>query len=108
SSEMLADNGVDLVGYLARAFGRALANGSGAHFVTGTGNSQPRGVITAGSAMKQGGTGVSGVPTADDLIDLFYTVTEPYANNGEWLMRRATVGSIRKLKDDNGQYLWQP
>jgi HK97 family phage major capsid protein len=35
-------------------------------------------------------------------------VTEPYAKNGEWLMRRATVGKVRKVKDSNGQYLWQP
>lgn len=108
SSELLQDTAVDLLGYLARAFGRALGNGSGAHFITGTGSSQPNGVITAGSIMVTGATGLSGVPRADDLIDLYYAVKEPYANNGEWLMRRATVGSVRKLKDDNGQYLWQP
>ena len=110
SSELLQDTGVDLLGYLARAFGRALANGAGAHMVTGDGSSKPQGVISGAGTIRQvtGGTGVSGAPTADNLIDLLYSVTEPYANNGEWLMRRATLGTVRKLKDDNGQYLWQP
>jgi HK97 family phage major capsid protein len=110
STELLTDTGVDLLGYLAQAFGRALGNGSGAHFVTGDGSSKPRGVIAAAGTIAQvvGGTGQAGVPTADELIDLFYTVSEPYAMNGEWFLRRATMGKIRKLKDDNNQYLWQP
>jgi HK97 family phage major capsid protein len=108
STELITDTGVDLLGYLARAFGRALGNGSGADFVTGSGSSKPRGVITAGSLMVTGGTGVSGEATGDNLIDLFFTVKEPYAVNGEWLLRRATLGKVRKLKDANNQYLWQP
>src|SRR5690606_29818910 len=108
STEILQDTGIDLLGYLARSFGRALGNGSGRDLVVGTGADQPHGVITGGSAMVTGGTGVSGVPTADELIRLFYAVKEPYAVNGEWLVRRATVGSIRRLKDSDGQYLWQP
>lgn len=109
SSEMLQDNGVDLIGYLARAFGRALANGSGADMIIGDGSGKPRGVLAAaGTLVQKAGTAAGGKPTADDLIDLFYQVPEPYANNGEWLMRRSTVGEVRKLKDANGQYLWQP
>lgn len=110
SSELIQDTAVDLLGYLARAFGQALANGAGAHMVTGDGSSKPAGVIAMAGTIRQvqGGTGVSGAPTADNLIDLFYTVTEPYANQGEWFMRRATVGVVRKLKDTTGQYLWQP
>lgn len=108
SSELLQDTGVNLLDYLAREVGQSLANGSGAHYVTGTGSSQPNGVITAGSAIVTGGTGQSGIPTGDELIDLFYGVTEPYAAQGEWFMRRATVGEVRSLKDSNNQYLWQP
>lgn len=110
SSELIQDTGVDLIGYLARSFGQALANGSGADMVTGNGSSKPYGVIAAAGTIAQvtGGTGVSGAPTADDLIDLFYKVIEPYAQVGEWLMRRTTVGTVRKLKDNDGQYLWQP
>jgi HK97 family phage major capsid protein len=101
---------VDLLGYLARAFGAALANGAGAHMVTGDGSSKPHGVIAAAGTVRRvfGGTQAGDGLLADSLLDLFYTVTEPYAQNGEWLMRRATIGSVRKLKDTDGQYLWQP
>lgn len=108
--ELLEDTAVDLLGYLARSFGRAMANGAGSDMIVGDGSSKPHGVIAAAGTIAQvtGGTAQSGAPTSDELIDLFYKVKEPYANQGEWLMRRATVGAVRKLKDDNGQYLWQP
>lgn len=108
STELIQDSAVDLLGYLARAFGTALGNGAGGKFVTGTGSSEPQGVVTAGSVMVTGGTPAANGPTADELIDLFFTVKEPYARNGEWFLRRATLGKVRKLKDSYGQYLWQP
>lgn len=107
-SELGQDTGVDLLGFLARDFGRALGNASGAHFITGSGTNQPNGVVTAIKASS--GTAVQGTAglTADNLIDLYYAVIESYANNGYWMMRRATEGKVRKLADTNGQYLWQP
>jgi HK97 family phage major capsid protein len=53
---------------------------------------------------------VVGAFTADNLIDLYYSVIAPYRNSTScgWLMRDATLGSARKLKDSQGQYLWQP
>lgn len=109
SSELIQDTGVDLLAYLARAAGRALANGAGADMINGDGSDKPHGVMhAAGTVVQKAGTAAGGKPTADDLIDLFYAVPEPYAQNGEWLMRRSTVGEVRKLKDNNGQYLWQP
>lgn len=109
SSELVQDTGVDLLGYLARDFGRALGQASGAHFVTGSGTNQPLGVITATAA--QVGTAVSGTAAtieADDLISLQYAVIEPYASNGYWFMKRSTEGAIRKLKGSDNNYLWQP
>ncbi|NUP37011.1 MAG: phage major capsid protein [Streptomyces sp.] len=110
SSELLSDTGVDLEGYLSMQAGRALGNALGAHLVTGTGSSQPTGIVTSASTGKTGGTGVAGAFTADDLIDLFYSVIAPYRNSPScgWMMRDATMGAARKLKDSNGQYLWQP
>ncbi|WP_190122808.1 phage major capsid protein [Streptomyces inusitatus] len=110
ATELLTDTGVDLEGYLAMQAGRALGNAFGVHAITGDGSSKPSGVITLATTGKTGGTGVAGAFTADDLIDLYYSVIAPYRNSGScgWLMRDTTLGAARKLKDLNGQYLWQP
>ena len=110
SRELLTDTGVDLEGYLAMQAGRALGNAFGAHAVTGTGSSQPRGVVTDATLGVTGATSVSGAFTADNLIDLFYSVIAPYrmSNACRWIMKDSSAAEVRKLKDDNGQYLWQP
>ena len=46
--------------------------------------------------------------TADELIDLFYSLKSPYRKSSVWIMNDSTVKAIRKLKDGQGQYLWQP
>lgn len=107
-TELIQDTGVDLLGYVARDAGRALGNASGGHFVTGTGTNQPLGVMVAAGTGVTGGTGQVGVPTAAELISLQYSVAAAYANQGYWLMSRATEGKIRGLVDSNGQFLWQP
>jgi HK97 family phage major capsid protein len=69
SNELANDATFDLIGYLAREAGTAIANGAGAHFVAGTGTGQPNGVVGAATAGKTGANGVGGAFTADDLID---------------------------------------
>lgn len=110
STELLTDTAVDLEGFLAQQAGRALGNAFGIAGITGTGTNQPGGLVTSASAGVTGGTGVVGVPTADNLIDLFYSVIAPYRNSASaaWLVKDSTMASIRKLKDLNGQYLLQP
>jgi HK97 family phage major capsid protein len=110
SSELLADTGVDLEGYLAMQAGRALGNAFGVHAITGDGSSKPSGIVQTASTGVTGGTGVTGAFTADDLIDLHYSVIAPYRNSPScgWMMRDATIAKARKLKDSQGQYLWQP
>lgn len=110
SNELLNDTGVDLEGYLSMQSGRALGNAIGVHLVTGTGTAQPSGVVTGASAGVTGGTGVAGAFTADNLIDLYFSVISPYRNSpsAAWLMRDATLGAVRKLKDTTNQYIWQP
>ncbi|WP_329615653.1 phage major capsid protein [Streptomyces brevispora] len=115
SHELANDTGVDLLGYLSMQAGRALGNGFGAHLVTGTGSSQPNGVLTAATLGKTGATGAVGTASSDELIDLYYSVIAPYRQSSScsWLMRDATVASIRKLRDGTGgagqgNYLWAP
>ena len=110
SSELLSDTGVDLEGYLAMQAGRALGNAFGVHAITGDGSSKPTGIVTSASTGVTGGTGVAGAFTADNLIDLYFSVIAPYRNSTScgWMMRDATLGAVRKLKDSQNQYLWQP
>lgn len=108
-NELLTDTAVDLTGYLARQAGRAVGNALGAHLVTGTGTSQPAGIMTSATLGKTSGTGVGGAPTFDDLIDLMYSVIGPYRNSPDagWLIKDTTAGTLRKLKDSSGRYLWE-
>lgn len=110
SRELVDDTGVDLEGYLAMQAGRAVGNALGAHLATGTGSSQPAGVVTGSSLGVTGSASVSGAFSADNLIDVYYSVIEPYRRSPKcgWLMRDATVGAARKLKGSDNNYLWQP
>ncbi len=110
STELVTDTSVDLLGYLAMQAGRACGNALGTHLVTGSGSSQPNGIVTAATTGVTSGTGVTGGFTADNLIDLYFAVIAPYRNSTScaWIMRDATLAKVRKLKDLNDQYLWQP
>lgn len=108
SSELEADTGVNLAEYLARIGGEALGNGSGAHFITGTGAAQPNGVVTASTLGITGAAATAGAFTADNLMDLYYSVIAAYRSKGSWLMRDSSLAAARKLKETTGQYLWAP
>jgi len=110
SNELLTDNGVDLEGYLALQVGRAIGNLFGTHMVTGDGTAKPRGVVTDATVGVTGGAGVTGKFTADNLIDLHYSVIAPYRASSScyWMLRDASVAEVRKLKDTSGAYIWQP
>ncbi|HEY1177101.1 MAG TPA: phage major capsid protein [Phytomonospora sp.] len=110
SRELVDDASVDLEGYLAMETGRALGNAFGAHLVTGSGAGQPRGVLADTTLGVTTATGVAGAPSADNMLDLYYSVIAPYRNSSSaaYLMKDTTVGGLRKAKDTTGQYLWQP
>ena len=74
SYELIEDTYIDLLGYLAMQAGRAVGNAFGTRLVTGTGSSQPQGVATAATVGVTGGAGVTGAFTADNLIDLYFSV----------------------------------
>jgi HK97 family phage major capsid protein len=118
SSELLADTGVDIEGYLAAESGRALGNALGAALVTGDGSGDPNGVHTASTTGVTGGNGLGGGfgvqdnagEGFDDLIDLFYSVKAPYRASSacHWMMADSTAAVVRKLKTSTGEYAWQP
>lgn len=110
SRELLEDSEIDLEGFLGRQFGHALGTAVNSVLTIGTGTVQPNGIVTASAAGKTGGTGVSGAFTADNLIDLAHSVDSAVARQPGvgFMMARATLGAVRKLKDDQGAYLYQP
>lgn len=108
--ELVDDAGVDLEGFLARQCGWAVGNTFGTDLVVGNGSSKPSGIVQTATTGVTGGTGVTGAFTADNLIDLYWSVIAPYRKSPScgWIMRDATMAAVRKLKDTTNQYLWQP
>ena len=106
SDELLQDNVFDLTSYLATNFARRIGNAEEAAFVNGDGSSKPTGVTAGATAAVTAASAV--VLTADELIDLYHSCDRQYRNKASWLMRDSTIKEIRKLKDGDDQYLWQP
>ena len=108
SMELLQDAMFPLEQYIANEFARAFGIAEEEAFCVGTGDGQPTGIFTN----KGGEVGVTAAAnnaiTADELISLIYTLKAPYRRNAKFLMNDATIAQIRKLKDGNGVYLWQP
>lgn len=110
SRELTEDTGVDLQGYLAMQAGRAVGNGFGEEAILGDGIDKPSGILPNATVGATGAGATGGVFTFDDLIDLHYSVIAPYRSSAScaWLMNDATMGQVRKLRDDSGQYLLLP
>ena len=109
SNELIADAGFDISSHLANQAGNGLGFAVNAALTTGTGSDQPNGVVTAAGSGVTGGTGVTGGFTADNLIDLQYTLDGAARRlpGVAYMAAGATIGAMRKLKDDAGQYLYQ-
>ena len=109
SEELLNDSVFDLESYIAREFARRIGNKEEEAFFSGDGSGKPLGVLADKGGAEVGVTAASATAiTADELIDLFYSLNSAYRKNAVWLLNDSTMKNIRKLKDSNGQYLWQP
>ena len=109
SRELLEDAGVDVVGFIGRQAGNAIGAIVNEKLAIGTGTVEPNGLfVAAGSGVR--GTATNFAFSADDLIDLTMSVDSAYASrpSAGFMMRRATMGTLRKLKDDNGAYIYDP
>lgn len=109
SEELLNDSVFDLEAYISREFARRIGAKEEEAFFTGDGSGKPLGVLAAAGGAETGVTAASATAiTADELIDLFYSLKAPYRRNAVWVLNDSTIKAIRKLKDNQGQYLWQP
>ena len=108
ANELIADAGFDISAHLAEQAGNGLGYAVNAALTTGTGSSQPNGVVTAAGSGVTGGTGVTGGFTADNLIDLQYSLDGAARRlpGVAYMAAGATIGAMRKLKDDAGNYLY--
>ena len=111
STELVEDEGVDLLPWISEQAGVGLGVAVNTDFTVGNGTSKPNGIVPKATTGVTGATGISGVPTSNELIDLMYSVVPPYrALPGcVWQGRDTTIAAVRKIKDaTSGQYIWQP
>lgn len=109
SREIFTDQDVNLSQILARSLGAALGIRANALLTVGTGVNESNGIVTAAGSGITGSTAVTGAFTADNLIDLAYSVDSDWVRQGAgYMMRRSSIGALRKLKDSGGQYLYVP
>lgn len=121
----LDDARMDIAAWLANEVAIEFAEQEGAAFITGNGTDRPRGVLghdkVANASYTWGKLGfvVSGnasgfaattttVSPADAMIDTYYALKQQYRNGATWLMSDATMGTVRKFKDADGNFIWAP
>jgi len=109
SEELLNDSVFNLENYIAKEFARRIGNKEEDAFFTGDGSGKPTGLLAATGGAQLGVTAASATAiSVDEILDLFYSLKAPYRNKAVFVMNDATVKAIRKLKDGQGQYIWQP
>lgn len=107
TEELLYDSAFNLENYIITEFGKALANAEEDAFLNGDGKGKPVGIFDKTAGGQSVGT-LSTALKSDDLLDLVYGLKRPYRKNASFIMNDATLSQIRKLKDNNGAYIWQP
>ena len=109
SEELSNDSVFDLESYISREFARRIGTKEEEAFFTGDGSGKPLGILAATGGAETGVTAASATAvTADELMDLFYSLKSPHRRHAVWVLNDSTIKAVRKLKDGNGQYLWQP
>ena len=109
SEELLNDSVFDVEAYISNEFARRIGAKEEEAFIVGDGTGKPTGILAATGGAPVGVTAAGAVAlTADEIIDLFYSLKSPYRKNAVFIMNDSTIKAIRKLKDTQGQYLWQP
>jgi len=109
SDELLHDSVFDVAAYIAKEFARRIGAAEEEAFFTGNGTGKPLGILAASGGAELGVTSASATAvTMDEIMDLFYSLRAPYRRGSVFIMNDATVKALRKLKNGNGDYLWQP
>ena len=107
TEELLYDSAFNLENYIITQFGSALANAEEDAFLNGNGTGKPTGIFDAVGGGHLLGTLTAAVKS-DDVLDLVYGLKRPYRKKASFIMNDGTLASLRKLKDNNGAYIWKP
>ncbi len=109
SEELMNDSAFDLEGYMVSEFSRRIGNAEEEAFITGNSSGKPTGILNSTGGAQVGVTAAGAAAiTCDEIISTYHSLGIPYRKKAAWLMNDSTIQYIRKLKDGNGQYLWQP
>jgi len=114
SEELLQDSGSNVEQFVTNVTGQAVADLENSAFTIGDGASKPLGLFTTTNvggvtvADSIGAVSATAAITADNLIDTYHALGRQYRDNGTWVGSDTIIKLIRKLKDNNGDYLWQP
>ena len=109
SEELLNDSVFDMPSYIAKEFARRIGAAEEEAFFTGNGTGRPLGILAATGGAEIGVTAAKADSlTFDEVMDLFYSLRTPYRRNAVFIMNDSTVKALRKLKNGNGDYIWQP
>ncbi len=119
TQKLLDMSDFDVAAWLAEEIGDVFVSTEGTGFITGNGVSRVKGIIdtdkmVANASWEYGKTGyiasghASLINNADKFFDLQHALKPVYRQNGTWLMNDTTLSIVRKMKDGEGRYLWQP
>jgi HK97 family phage major capsid protein len=107
SMELLQDSFFDINEILRDLLGERIGRITNDYFTTGTGTSQPQGVVTAATLGKQGASGQTTSIIYEDLVDMSHSIDPLYRLNARFMFNDSTLKAIKKIKDSNGRPLWQ-
>ena len=109
SNELLQDSVFNIDSYIATEFARRIGSKEEEGFIVGDGTGKPYGILHTTNGAGTGVTTASTTAiTADELIDLVHSLKSVYRKRAQFMMNDSTIKAVRKLKDGNGNYLWQP
>lgn len=108
TNELLYDSLFPLENYIIEQFGKAMGNAEEDAFLNGDGKKKPLGIFHQDGGAISDVTTAGGSISSDDIISLVYALGRPYRQKAKFIMNDQTIAVIRKLKDGNGSYMWQP
>ena len=109
SQELLQDSAFDMAGFIAHEFQRRAGAAEEEAILAGDGSHKPIGLLHDTLGAETGVTTASSTAiTAEELIDLQHSLKSGYRRKAAFIMNDSTIKAVRKLKDGQGQYLWQP